>query len=55
MMSSTVWARRILSLVALHSAIGTMMCNCVTRPAAVADKWPTTLTLGCSRHVAQSC
>jgi hypothetical protein len=55
MMSSTAWARRILSPVTLHSAIGTVLCRCVTRPIAVADRWPTTLTPGCSHPVAQSC
>jgi hypothetical protein len=55
MMSSTAWTRRVLSPATLHSAIGTVLCRCVTRPAAVADKWPTVLTPGCSRPVAQSC
>jgi hypothetical protein len=55
MMSSTAWARRALSTATLHSAIGTVLCRCITRPVAVAGKWPTVLTLGCSRPVAQSC
>jgi hypothetical protein len=55
MMSSTAWARRVLSAATLHSVIVTMLCRCVTRPVAVADKWPTTLTPACSRPVAQSC
>jgi hypothetical protein len=54
MMSSTAWARRVLSLATLHSVIGTVLCWCITRPVAVADRWPTTLTSGCSHPVAQS-
>jgi hypothetical protein len=41
MMSSTAWAHHVLSSVTLHSIIGTMLCRCVTRPIAVADRWPT--------------
>jgi heme A synthase len=55
MMSSTEWAHRILSPATLHSVIVTVLCRCVTRPVAVTDRWPTTLMLGCSRTVAQSC
>jgi hypothetical protein len=55
MMSSTVWARRVLSHTTLHSTIGTVLCRCVTRPVAVPDRWPTALAPGCSRPVAQSC
>jgi hypothetical protein len=55
MMSSTVWACRVLSPATLHSISGTARCCCVTRPVAVADRWPTVLTPGCSRTVAQSC
>jgi hypothetical protein len=55
MISSMAWARRILSPATLHSVIGTVMCRCVTRPVAVADRWPTALMSGCSRPVAQSC
>jgi hypothetical protein len=55
MMSSMAWARRVLSPVTLHSVIGTMLCRCVTKPVAVADRWPTTLAPGCSCTVAQSC
>jgi hypothetical protein len=55
MMSSTAWARRVLSPVTLHSVIGTVLCHYVTRPVAVADRWPTALTPGCSRTVGQSC
>jgi hypothetical protein len=55
MMSSTVWARQVLSPISLHSAIGMVLCRCVTRPAVVADRWPTALTSGYSRPVAQSC
>jgi hypothetical protein len=55
MMSSMMWAHRVLSFATLHSVIGTVLCRCVTRPVAVADRWPTALTPGCSRPVAQSC
>jgi hypothetical protein len=55
MMSSTTWARWVLSPATLHSAIGTVLCRCVTRPVVVADRWPTALTLDCSCTVAQSC
>jgi hypothetical protein len=55
MMSSTALAHRVLSSAILHSIIGTVICHCVTRPVAVADRWPTTLTPGCSRPVARSC
>jgi hypothetical protein len=54
-MSSTAWAHWVLSPATLHSVIVTVLCRCVTRPVAVADKWLTTLTPGCSRPVAQSC
>jgi hypothetical protein len=52
MMSSMTWARQVLSHATLHSIIGTVLCRCVTRPVAVADRWPTALTPGCSRSVA---
>jgi hypothetical protein len=55
MKSSTTWARRVLPPAILHSVIGTVLCHYVTRPVAVADRWPTTLMPGCSRLVAQSC
>jgi hypothetical protein len=55
MMSSTAWARRVLSSATLHSVIGTVMCRCVTRPIVVADRWPTSLTPSCSSPIAQSC
>jgi hypothetical protein len=55
MMSSTTWARWVVLPATLHSVIITVLCRCVTRPIAVADRWPTALTLGCSRPVAQSC
>jgi hypothetical protein len=55
MMSSTVWARRVLSPATLHSAIIMLLCRCVTKPVAVADRRPKALTPGCSRPVAQSC
>jgi hypothetical protein len=54
MMSSTAWARQVLLPATLHSVIDTMLCRCVTRPVAMADRWPTTLALGCSRIVGQS-
>jgi hypothetical protein len=53
MMSSTVWARRVLSPATQHSIIGAVLCHCVTRPVAVADRCPTMLTPGCSHPVAQ--
>jgi hypothetical protein len=55
MMFSTAWARRVLSSATLHSIIVTVLCRCVTRPVAVADRWPMALTPGCSRPVVQSC
>jgi hypothetical protein len=55
MISSTAWARQVLLPATLHSVIGTVLCRCVTRPMAVADRWPTVLAPGCSCHVAQSC
>jgi hypothetical protein len=55
MMSSTAWAPRVLSPATLHSVIGMVLCRCVTRPVAVADRWPTALASGCSHTVAQSC
>jgi hypothetical protein len=55
MMSFTAWARRVLSPTTLHSVIGSVLCRCVTRPAAVVDRRPTTLTPSCSSHAAQSC
>jgi hypothetical protein len=54
-MSSTAWARRVLSPATLHLVIDTVMCRCITRLVAVADRWPTALTPGCSRPIAQSC
>jgi hypothetical protein len=41
MMSSTAWARQVLSSATLHSVIGTTLCYCITRPVVVADRWPT--------------
>jgi hypothetical protein len=46
-MSSTAWARRVLSPATLHSVIGTVLCRCVTRPIMVADRWPMVVTPGC--------
>jgi hypothetical protein len=54
MMSSTTWACQVLSHATLHSVIGTVLCRCVTRPLVGADRWPTSLTPGCSSPVAQS-
>jgi hypothetical protein len=54
-MSSIVWPCRVLSPVTLHLIIGTVLCRCVTSPIAAADRWPTALTPGCSRTVAQNC
>jgi hypothetical protein len=50
----TTWARRVLSPTTLHLVIGMVLYHCIIRPVAVANRWPTTLTPGCSRHVAQS-
>jgi hypothetical protein len=55
MMSSTAWALQVLSPATLHSVIGMVLCHCVTRPVAVADRCPMMLVPGCSRIVAQSC
>jgi hypothetical protein len=55
MMSSTVWASRVLSPAMLHSVFDTVLCRCATKPIAAADRWPTSLTPGCSSPVAQSC
>jgi hypothetical protein len=52
MMSSTAWERRVLSPGTQHSVNGAVLCRCVTRPLAVADRWPTALTPGCSCPVA---
>jgi hypothetical protein len=52
MMSSTAWVRRVLSPATQHSVICVVLCRYVTRPVAVADRWSTALTLGCSRLVA---
>jgi hypothetical protein len=55
MMSSTAWASRVLSPTTLHSVFDTVLRRCVTRPIVVADRWPMSLTPGCSSPVAQSC
>jgi heme A synthase len=52
MMSSMVWAHRVLSSATLYSVIGTVLWCCITRTVAVADRWPTALAPGCSRPVA---
>jgi hypothetical protein len=54
MMSSTAWVSRVLSTATLHSVFDTVLCRCVTRHIAAADRWPTSLTSGCSSPVAQS-
>jgi hypothetical protein len=54
MMSSTVWTSRVLSPATLHSVFDTVLHRCVTKPIAAADRWPTSLTPGCSTHMAQS-
>jgi hypothetical protein len=54
MMSSTTWASQVLLPATLHSVFNTVLCCCVTRPIATADRWSTSLTLGCSSPVAQS-
>jgi hypothetical protein len=54
MMSSTTWASRVLSPATLHSVFDTVLCHYITRPIAVADMWPTSLTPGCGSPVAQS-
>jgi hypothetical protein len=55
MMSSTAWASQVLSSATLHSIFNMVLCRCITRPIVVADRWPTSLTPGCSSPVAQSC
>jgi hypothetical protein len=55
MMSSTAWASRVLSPATLHSVFDMVLHHCVTRPIVVTDRWPTSLTSGCSSPVAQSC
>jgi hypothetical protein len=52
MISSTAWASQVLSPATLHLVFDTVLCCCVTRPIAAVDKWPTSLTLGCSSPVA---
>jgi hypothetical protein len=52
MMFSTAWARQVLSPATLHSVIGTVLCRCITRPVAVADRWLTALAPGCSHTIA---
>jgi hypothetical protein len=54
MMSSTAWVSWVLLSVMLHSIFDTVLCRCVTRPIAAADRWPTSLTPDCNSHVAQS-
>jgi hypothetical protein len=52
MMSSTMWARLVLSPTTLHSVSGTVWCYCITRPVVVPDRWPMVLAPGCSHTVA---
>jgi hypothetical protein len=54
MISSTAWASRVLSHATLHSVFDTVQRRCITRPIAVANMRPTSLTPGCSSPVAQS-
>jgi hypothetical protein len=54
MMSSTVWASRVLSPATLHSVFDMVLCRCITRPIAVADRWPMSLTLSYNSPMAQS-
>jgi hypothetical protein len=54
-MSSIAWASRVLSPATLHSVFDTVLHRCVTRLVVVADRWPMSLTPGCSSHIAQSC
>jgi hypothetical protein len=51
-MSSTAWARLVLSPTTLHSTSGAAPCCCVTRSIAVSNKWSMTLAPCCSRTVA---
>jgi hypothetical protein len=51
-MSSMAWARQVMSSATLHLVIGMVLCRCVTRPVAMAGRWPMALTPGCSRPVA---
>jgi hypothetical protein len=55
MMSSSAWARRVLSPATLHSVFDTVLHRCATRPVVLVDRWPTSLTPNCSSPVAQSC
>jgi hypothetical protein len=55
MISSTMWASRVLSPATLHSVFDTVLRRYVTKPIAAADRWPTSLTSGFSSPVAQSC
>jgi hypothetical protein len=52
MISSTMWARRVLSPATLYLVIVTLLYRCVTKPVAVADRWLMMLASGCSRTVA---
>jgi hypothetical protein len=54
MMSSTAWVSQILSPPTLHSVFDTVLCRCAIRLIAAADRWPTSLTPGCSNPMAQS-
>jgi hypothetical protein len=52
MMSLTTWTYLVLSAATMYSVSSTVWCCCVTRPVAVADRWPTTLVPHCSHTVA---
>jgi hypothetical protein len=54
MISSTALASRVLSPATWHLVFDTVLRHCITRPIAAADRWPTSLMLGCSSPVAQS-
>jgi hypothetical protein len=54
MISSTAWASRVLSPATLHLVFDTVLHHCVSMPIAAADRWPTSLTPGCSSPMAQS-
>jgi hypothetical protein len=54
MISSTVWASRVLSPATLHPVFDSVLRRCVTRPIAATDRWPTSLMPGCGSPVAQS-
>jgi hypothetical protein len=52
MMSSTAWASRVLSPATLHLVFEKVLCHCISRPIAAADRSLMSLTSGCSSPVA---